>query len=138
VPSEDDCVTCHAGQPRQALGIQPVQLAHDARGLDLADIAAEDLVAPAVAPTDPTAPGSGAARSALGVLPPGCGHCHDRARDAPYSCYGLTAFEARLYTTDASVEDTAAYRTAVDLPITFWSVDEGNTDDLGCRIVPGN
>jgi hypothetical protein len=140
VPPEADCVTCHAGQAHGVLGFQAVQLSFASPGLDLAELVERDLVSdPPPAGEGYPVPGSGAARDALGYLHANCGHCHNRALVRPDTCFGLTSFEARVYTADETVEETAVYQTGVNQPLLFWATaGDGNVDGIPCRITPGD
>ena len=126
VPSEDDCRRCHGshakrgGRPSRALGFSALQLSHD-------DILSTLPLSDPVAVTE--VPSDGVARAALGVLHANCGHCHNDSID------GVPQVSLNLWLTgsEASLETTAAYRTAVGQPNELF-----NDQHVSARIVPGD
>jgi hypothetical protein len=123
IPSKSDCGECHAPQPDFGLGFTAILLDHDLGGLDLARLVAEELLSDPPAPPQGDEsffpiPGDATARAALGYLHANCGHCHTDA--TPMTCYQQTGLDLRLLTSDQSVADTGAWRTAVGEPLTHW------------------
>lgn len=86
VPTEDDCHTCHNGEPGRLLGVSRVQR-------EGAPFEADPVVV-----------------DALGVLHANCGHCHNPQGAARPD----TDLDLRLRATDTKPEETGVYRTAVD------------------------
>jgi hypothetical protein len=112
VPKQSDCKTCHDKMQDFVLGFTALQLSHDEGGVTLDSLIAADRISDA--PAAPlVVPGDDTTRAALGYLHANCGTCHnDRSfvmSRTPIS-FWLTA--------DAlgSLEDTPAYKTAVDKP----------------------
>ena len=103
VPSRERCWSCHQGEPGHILGVSQVQ-------------------------RDATAPGDATAATSLGTLHANCGHCHNPSGVA----WPETQLELRLTGREQTVEETAAFRTAVGVAAQH-QVDSGHT----VRIVPG-
>jgi hypothetical protein len=151
VPRADQCIECHGGQSHRLLGFSAVQLSHDGPGVTLTDLADLDLLtSPPPDGVDYPVPGTAVERAAIGTLHANCGHCH--ASSAGQSgCYALTnvptgrGLQTRVLVGDATVEDTAIWRSAVGRDLGYW-VDppRGNhtAADLGelmtQRIAPGD
>jgi hypothetical protein len=120
IPSVGQCRRCHDALPEHVLGLGAIQAMHDGGGLTLRDLVAEGLLAPA--PAAPIAvPGDALARAALGYLHANCSHCHnDTPAGVTYPGYVL-----RLRAADTTVEETATYRTAVDVLHTWLEAPAG-------------
>jgi hypothetical protein len=119
IPALGQCGSCHDSLPERILGLGAVQSSHDRGGLTLGTLVDEDLVAPA--PAAPIGvPGDGPARAALGYLHANCSHCHN---DTPA---GVTfpRYVLRLRAGDSAVEETATYRTAVNVLHTWLGAPE--------------
>jgi hypothetical protein len=132
IPSADACINCHAGEDGRILGFSAVQLSSGA-AVNLTSLADDDLLSdPPPAGVDFPVPGTPTERAALGYLHANCGHCHNA--EQAQVCFNTTGLSMRIYTgdTDADVEDTAVYLSAVDVPLTTW-IEQGFTT----RIVPG-
>ena len=134
VPSKDACFQCHGtyslggGRPSRGLGFSAIQLAHADSGLDLFELAEAGVIshAPDVLPT---IPGDATAQAALGYLHANCGNCHNDSRDRiPQLSLNLW-LDVGL----TEVEETAAWRTAVDQPTRFF-----NDQHVIGLAVPGN
>jgi hypothetical protein len=138
VPHAASCNDCHGGQPHKILGFSAVQLSHDGPGLTLTDLVEQGLLTAPPETTFPV-PGAGIERAAIGYLHANCGHCH--APDPNLTCNVISqGMHARVYSTDASVEDTEIYRDAVDQPLRYWvgPMQGNHTGDITQRIVSGN
>ena len=120
VPSQMQCVMCHANVADAVNGLTTVQMPP----AQVAAWAAEGVLAPA--PTWTGIPGDATAQAALGYLQANCAHCH-RAGAAEDSGLHMS-----LSVNDLRVEDTAVFRTAVGVMGTW--IDAGAT----VRIVAGD
>jgi hypothetical protein len=115
VPPAADCWKCHMGQPGFALGFSAVQLSRgDLAGqVTLRSLARDGLLSSPPPPgVDYPVPGTGAARASLGFLHANCGHCHN-----PGGWLGFISMDLLVRVEDGSVDDTAAVRSAVDVPL---------------------
>ena len=116
IPPRAQCRTCHHSEAGGALGFSAVQLV---RTPELAPV----VDAPAFAmPGDPTT------AAALGFLHANCGHCHADTGDCPPP-------RLRVFASDRAPEDTAAYATAVGVPLAGWP---DHPTDITMRIAPGD
>lgn len=116
VPAAGACMGCHGGTASRVLGFSAVQLAESPGEVDLDEVIARGMLSDP--PSRPIAvPGDATARAALGWLHANCSHCHNERRPSRGAarCYDPQRdFDFTLRTSDlASVEETAAYRTAV-------------------------
>ena len=103
-PSTIRCGTCHQGEPGRILGYSKVQ-------------------------REGTAPGAEAEAAALGYLHANCGHCHNQNGSARPD----TNMILRLRSTDATVEDTDAFKTTVGVRTQYF-----NDPERTMRISAGN
>jgi hypothetical protein len=118
IPSRSDCRQCHNKMADIALGFIATQLDHDLGGLDLATLVADGWLTAPPAGSAPyfDLPGTPAEVAALGYLNANCGGCHQQGSPTMDN----VPLELRLYVDDlAAVENTAAYRTAVDVTSTL-------------------
>jgi hypothetical protein len=121
VPASGECFACHDGRPNRILGFSAVQLAPRSYEAPtrLSAAASEALLTEAMPKLD--IPGSAAERAALGYLHANCSHCHNQsdAARAGGKCFNPNrslsfALDFTLHPQElGSVEDTAAYRTAL-------------------------
>ena len=112
VPAEFQCTTCHR-QSWRVLGFSAIQLAYDGAGVDLQTLVDEEALTDP--PMDPIAvPGDALAQAALGTLHANCGNCH------AWDGVPFVDVQLRLRTSDASVEATDTWTTAVDVPATMF------------------
>lgn len=120
-----DCAYCH-GAPSKPLGFSAIQLNHDDEGLTLSKLLERDLLTHAPEHSF-SLPGDDLDQKVLGALHVNCGSCHSGRGE-------LRNLDLRLALKASemdSVEDTAAYRTAVD-------VDRGEPiGGLSTFIAPG-
>jgi hypothetical protein len=133
VPSSATCARCHAGAVDTLLGFEAINLsAQQADGLTLDELTRRELLTQNpdrayVVPGDPDA------QASLGWLHANCGTvCHSgRIQRGPMGLH------MRLQTGDLdSVEATAAWRTAVGQPSSYWPpLYCGRTPN---RILPGD
>jgi hypothetical protein len=151
VPRSNQCESCHGGEPYRLLGFSAVQLSHNGPGVTLADLAGQGrLSAPPPAGTTYPVPGTAVERAAIGYLHANCGHCHYAAANQQV-CFSLTddnngvGMAARVLPGDTTVQDTAIWTSAVDVPLDYWvgPMQENHTEaDTGelitTRIVPGD
>jgi hypothetical protein len=133
IPSGDDCRNCHGKLPEHVLGFGAIQLSHSLGGLTITDLVHEDLLTnvPEAGAAGYTVPGDDLDRAALGYLHANCGNCHsDTGSNPTYPKYIV-----RLLVSNATVESTWLYRTAVNVPHT-WAMAPA---DVGMyRIEGGN
>lgn len=116
VPSTLQCQQCHFGEPGRLLGFTAVQLSGERPGATLASLAASGaLSAPPPAGETYPVPGGATTAAALGYLHANCAHCHNPTGTA----FGLNDLDLRVSTTHRAVEQTGAYVTAVDQPLTL-------------------
>lgn len=115
IPARTDCRACHERlQPSRVLGVDAIQLDHDApAGLtDLEDLIADGLLTapPAGAPPRFPLPGTAVDTAALGYFHGNCGHCHNPTSDV----IDVAPIDLRLRTSMlGSVAETPAYATTV-------------------------
>ena len=122
VPSKDACFQCHGshalggGRPSRGLGFSAIQLAHAESGLDLFELAENGTISH---PPDrlPQIPGSSEERAALGYLHANCGNCHNDSKDRVKPIRLNLWLDVGL----SSVEETGAWRTAVDQPTQIFN-----------------
>jgi hypothetical protein len=127
VPNRTQCNECHSGQPDRLLGISAIQLSHDARGITLASLIADDKLSdpPPALFALPDAPDW----NALGYLHANCGHCHNPRSDK-YDRVDLD-FWLRVDQLGAATA-TESYKTTVGQMLT----EDANT--LTFRIAAGD
>ncbi len=87
IPSQAECVKCHARGGDAVLGVDALQLSADrdplaiepvpAGGIDLRGLAEEDLLSHPPAAQPRIVANSGTARWAMGYFHGNCGHCHN-------------------------------------------------------------
>ncbi|MBK6516731.1 MAG: hypothetical protein IPM79_21315 [Polyangiaceae bacterium] len=107
VPPQTACAQCHRSTGR-VLGFSALQLSHDLPGETMASLSAEGkLTVPA--PDGFEVPGDATDVAALGVLHANCGSCHHVGGVLP-----TLDLDLRLRTTDATVESTGAFTSAVN------------------------
>ncbi len=115
IPPTAACTNCHGKLPERVLGFSALQISHDLGGVDIGTLGQLGLTSTQlpeggfVIPDD----GTGTARAALGYLHSNCGNCHNPSMPVP-------DMDLRVLTTNASVEDTATYTTAVDVLTTMY------------------
>ena len=112
VPSSEECVMCHRGEPGRMLGVSAVQLAAQLEELPLSRV--------------PERPVS-IREPALGVLHGNCGHCHNPLGTAPMQTLRVSLADAEVAT-----EETATYRTTVGRRLEYWT-EHG----FEMRVAPG-
>jgi hypothetical protein len=113
IPSTGQCQTCHGKAADVLLGVVALELSGANKyGVTLAKLVDQhQLSNPPAAPI--RFPGDRAAMKALGYLYANCSNCH-RPPSPPGGLDLSTSVD------DAAVEDTRAYQTAVDQPLTIW------------------
>ena len=130
VPSQVRCWTCHGGEPGPGLSFAAVQLSKAGAGPSLASLAASGVLShPPPAAADYSPPGPPAVAAALGYLHANCGHCHDPLGSARPDVDLFLRLDVAARTPEA----TAAYRTAVGVPLQFF-----RGGGLTARIVAGD
>lgn len=112
IPHLVDCGSCHDNVPDRLLGVGAIQLDHDDAGLSLSTLASSGRLIPAPA-AGGELPGDAMAHAALGYLHANCGSCHNR-HSIEYRSVDLELWLS--LSALGSVDDTAAYRTAVGIP----------------------
>jgi hypothetical protein len=117
VPAQKDCLVCHDGDTGRVLGFSAVQQPEAPHAL---------LTAPPAHPF--TAPGDTLTSRALGYLHANCGHCHNENGTS----WPDTDMDLRLRVGDRTVQDTAAYRTSVGVPMQSF-----NGSALELRVTAG-
>ncbi len=134
IPGLAQCGQCHGTLPEHVLGFSAIQLSHDSAGsangeVTLSTLAAEGKLSAAPADGGYPAPGDRLASAALGYLHANCGNCHHPAGIA----FDTNPFSLRLEVGQRAVEQTAAYLTAVRVP-----VERYYRPGVTHRIAPGN
>ena len=133
IPSEAQCRRCHGshpdrgGRPSRALGFSALQLNHDAAGILLHDLVAQERVTHAPE-NELKFPGNEVERQALGYLHVNCGVCHNATRD------GVPQTDMNLWVgvNQTTVEGTSTYLTAVGKANKIF-----NDQNVSARIQPG-
>ena len=145
VPSQEDCILCHAQVRDVVIGFSAIGLSAPSAGV--ADAGASDAGAPAgeegtglllpfaargVFTNPPSAdfavPGSGIARDAIAYLNANCGFCHKKDGHLQ----GQSEMRLRLLTTDLTAEQTGAYTTPIGLKMRHTM-----PPDIDKGVVPG-
>jgi hypothetical protein len=125
------CARCHGpntpgqlesrfGMPSRLLGVNAIDLSHDGPGLTIAELSEEGLLT-VLAPDGFTPPGNETELAALGYLHANCGFCHN---DTPLGQPLGTNYFLRLKTTDSVLDETGAYATAVNQPVSGYVSQE--------------
>jgi hypothetical protein len=115
IPRANDCRRCHERQPDFVLGFSAIELDHEDGEMNLGALIAAGALSdpPASSPPYFPLPGTPVAQAALGYLHGNCGGCHH----ATSAVLEQTPLQLRLAVGAlGSVEETAAYLTAVDQP----------------------
>jgi len=134
IPSKAMCLQCHGshsvggGRPSRGLGFSAIQLAHDDSGVSLDTLASEGAISTAP-DTMPSIPGTAEDQAALGYLHANCGNCHNSTNDR----VPQITLDLWLDVGLTNVEDTAAWKTAVDQPTELFK-----DQHIAGRIVPGS
>jgi hypothetical protein len=102
VPPASSCSACHGGEPGRVIGFSAVQQPNVSAALLNAPPLHEFVV-----------PGDQATAAALGYLHANCAHCHNPQGAA----FAKTDMDLRLLFDDRRATDTAAFRTAVAVPL---------------------
>lgn len=131
IPNEGQCQVCHKPSWR-VLGFSAIQLSHNLPGETIASLSSEGLLTNPL-PGGVTVPGDATSEPALGYLHANCGNCHNEfAGSAPVT------LRTRLRSTDATVDATDTYTTAINVPTTNFPCGAGNVAG-GCdRVEPGD
>lgn len=142
-PSEDQCWSCHNGEPGRLLGVSALQLApaprvddHDSENLLSLDRLARDGVL-SVRPTPGTRhapPGDDLTSGALGYLHANCGHCHNSRGTA----WPDTRMVLRLSFDELTPPATPAEQTRLYQSIVGTEVEYFRGEDFPIRVVPGH
>jgi hypothetical protein len=119
VPTQDNCATCHRGEPGRVLGFSAVQRPR---------VMNASFVVPGVSYD---IPGDPRARAALGYLHANCAHCHNDDGTARRD----TALVMRLSVHDLTPGQTTIERNLVGVMTDHFSADTGPT---GLRVSPGD
>jgi hypothetical protein len=129
------CRECHQSPLDTINGFSAIQLNHDLGGLDLDTLRSEGLLSRDIDPADAVVPGRPDDVAALGYLHGNCGNCH-RQTPPGESCVSAACGTGLQLWVDVglvSLADTAAYRTAVNVPSGFPLP----TSPGACRVHPG-
>jgi hypothetical protein len=131
IPSTDDCQRCHSNMKDRLLGFNAIQLSHNLAGLKISDLIAEKaFTKPPAGPfllPGATLTTETLVTKAIGHLHGNCGDCHNPTSGV-FVTVDMQLWESTK--TLDTVENTTAYRTAVNQPT------PGSTT-LN-RIVPGD
>lgn len=131
IPPEGLCQVCHKPSWR-ALGFSAIQLSHNLPGETIASLSNEGLLTNPL-PGGVTVPGDATSEPALGYLHANCGNCHNEFPGA-----APVTLRTRLRSTDATVDATDTYTTAINVPTTNFPCGAGNVAG-GCdRAEPGD
>jgi hypothetical protein len=133
IPSTGGCTRCHIPLKEHVLGFGAIELAHDGPGLTLAVLNAGGSLSLKLSDDYPV-PGNAVESAALGYLHANCGNCHN---DSPgVSSVPTPVMDLRVPTGASSVEETGAYKTAVNQRTTRFKY---NTDPkIAYRIAGGD
>jgi len=114
IPSQADCNTCHGKLVEKILGFSAIQLSHSLPGETMTTLIRDNLVTSAPEAGGYTVPGNAAEKAALGYLHGNCGNCHNDT--------GPTAgfYRLRLLVGQTTLDSTDAYKTAVNVPHTWF------------------
>lgn len=126
IPAEGACGNCHAKLPERILGFGAIQLSYGVQAGDasITSLGAEGrLTTPVASPF--VVPGDATAQAALGYLHANCGNCHHETGVL------LVDMHLRLRTSDATVEQTDAWLTAVGKPATNFMCNGCNRIEAG-------
>jgi hypothetical protein len=128
VPSAQDCLACHEGEPGRILGFSAIQLSH-AEEPNLASIDEAGLLSDAPSEELYPVPGESDVRAALGTLHANCGSCHNPHGPAWID----TQIDLRLYVEETDPAQTAIHDTTVNR-----SLQRFVHPDYELRVVPGS
>jgi hypothetical protein len=114
IPSQADCLQCHAKLREKYLGFSALQLSHEMGGETIATLVAGGrLTQPPRNPEGYAIPGDAIDHAALGFLHANCGHCHNDT-----GVIRPTPLRLRLLVGETRVEDTGIYVTGTSPPST--------------------
>ncbi len=130
IPPVTDCVRCHGREPEHVLGFGAIQLSHSLPGLTLSQVNAKGWTSPPLADDYPI-PGTTLEQDALGYLHGNCGNCHN---DVP-GLVGPPYMNLRVFVGTATVQDSNAFLTAVNQPVTRFV---SNSPKITYRIAGGD
>lgn len=147
VPSVNagDCARCHGpnspggpefgtGLPSRLLGVNAIDLSHEGPGVTIEELSeGGHLSVPA--PEGFTPPGNATEVAAIGYLHANCGYCHN---DTPLRQKLVTDYELRLKTEHTTLEQTGAYRTAVNQLVTNFVSQDPDGEKCTHRIYGGD
>lgn len=126
IPPEGACGNCHAKLVERILGFGAIELSYPAQAGDasITSLSAEGrLTTPVAAPF--VVPGDATAQAALGYLHANCGNCHHETGVL------LVDMHLRLRTSDAAVDQTDVWLTAVGKPATNFMCNGCNRIEAG-------
>jgi hypothetical protein len=129
-PAQDDCGSCHDGEPGRVLGFSALQLSHPARDeaeWTLTSLADEARLSLAPEPAY-TPPGDAVTARALGYLHANCGHCHNSRGTS----WPDTQMLLRLNVGETLPEETGLYRSIVGEALDYY-----RDTTLTTRVVAG-
>lgn len=116
IPFGQNCHRCHDSLEERVLGFGALQLSHDLPGVTLATLTDAGRLSDPL-PANIGFPGDMVAQNALGYLHANCGNCHNDDPGIPLDALPAPQMYLRVKVSDASVEDTGAYRTALNVPV---------------------
>jgi hypothetical protein len=134
IPSQADCQTCHGSLKEHVLGFGAIELNHNATlpGLNINTVIQAGMLTRNPNLADLTIPGDATAQAALGYLHANCSNCHNVTPGVGLAD-GLSPpyMNLRLYVGTKTVEETNAYKTAVNQPTTtlqeyMWRIAGGD------------
>jgi mono/diheme cytochrome c family protein len=124
IPSLGGCTSCHGKLEERIIGFSALQLSHAGAGMTPHVLNERGLLSASIPDAGFAIPGDATTVAALGYLHANCGHCHYERTKRP--------MHLRLKVSDRTVEETAAYRTGVQ-------VDSGfKIPGVTTRIAPGH
>lgn len=114
IPNGLMCERCHNTSKERSLGFSALQLNHDLGGLNLATLVNEGWLTSPI-PLDIKAPGADQqTQDALGYLHANCGNCHNDSPGLPLENVPAPQLLLRLSVKDKMLEDTGAFKTAIN------------------------
>lgn len=130
VPSQEQCLACHRGEPGRILGFSAIQLAgrSAAGGLDLAQLAADGWLSAPPGNAGHDVAGDEPAQAALGYLHANCGHCHNQHGSA----WPDTQLVLRLSYAEDAPGESVLLQSVVRQPLQYF-----RDPRRPLRVVPG-
>lgn len=128
IPPLGACDGCHSGLREHVLGFSAIQLSQSSGAMTLETLASQGRLT--AAPSGVLdVPGNATERAALGYLHANCGNCHNADDGVSF----VTPFSMRLLVSDATVAQTGAYKTTINV-----ITDGFKHPGVDLRVAPGD